>query len=141
MTRQTRGHHSWLNQPNDFIRGGRISVPYTDPASNRPNAISQAQFSQQSSPKELLARIGKRPFDWQAIGMTVQILPELNRLLPPEIGAVDSVIQALRNSAAKLEMVRDTAHCAGPTLSASGGMVITFFFELSVTSAEKKWVF
>src|ERR1019366_9092015 len=51
---------------------GRISVPYTEFANNRSNVVSQAQFSQQSSAKELLARIRKSPFDWQAIGMTVQ---------------------------------------------------------------------
>ena len=71
---------------------GRISVPYTELANNRSNVVSQAQFSQQSSAKELLARIGESPFDWQAIGMTVQILPEQDGLVPPEIGAVDSLI-------------------------------------------------
>src|ERR1019366_8197460 len=71
---------------------GRISVPYTEFANNRSNVVSQAQFSQQSSANELLARIGKCPFDWQAIGMTVQILPEQDGLVPPEIGAVDSLI-------------------------------------------------
>jgi hypothetical protein len=70
--------------------------------------------------------------------MTIQILSELDRLMPPEIGAVDPLVKTLRNSPAKLEMMRDAKKSGASRLAARGGVVIAFLRELRATSAEEE---
>jgi hypothetical protein len=70
--------------------------------------------------------------------MTLQILSELDRLVPPRVRAINPLVKTLRNCTAKLEMVRDSENSCGTRLAAEGGMVIATFGESSATRAEEQ---
>lgn len=55
------------------------------------------------------------------VGMAVQILSKLNRLVPPRVGAINPLVKPLRNSPAKLEMMRDAAQSSASRFAAEGG--------------------
>ena len=71
--------------------------------------------------------------------MTVQILSELDRLVSPRVRDImDHPVKTSRNSAPKLEMMRDAEQSRGARLAAYGRMVIAFLRELRATSAEEE---